>query len=82
MLVTWEVGVVESDFSAGDHSDLNTVIVREPGEEFLEGLGSLLDNDLVVVGVAFGQHGDRSAHNGVELLGLVLDDIVWLTHHD
>lgn len=82
MPVLGQVCVVESDVTAGDHRDLEALVVLKPVEESLEGHGALLEDDLVVVGVSLGDAGDGTAHNRVKLLRLVLDDIVRLREHD
>ena len=82
VLIAREVGVVEGHFAAGDHRNFHTVVLAEPVEDLLEGHGALLQHDLIVVGEAFWEHRDRAAHDRVELLRLVLDDIIRLAHHD
>ena len=82
VLIAREVSVVEGHFAAGDHRNFHTVVLAEPVEDLLEGHGALLQHDLIVVGEAFWEHRDRAAHDRVELLRLVLDDIIRLAHHD
>ena len=82
VLVAWQVGVVQGDLAACHHGDFHALVVLEPVEDLLEGHGALLEDDLVVVGVAFGQHRDGAAHDWVKLLRLVLNDVVGLAHHD
>ena len=82
MLVAGQVGVVEGDLTASYHGDFEALVILEPVEELLEGHGALLDDDLVVVGVALRDAGDGAAHDRVELLRLVLNDIVRLGEHD
>ena len=82
VLIARQVGVVEGHFAAGDHRNIHTVVLAEPVEDLLEGHGALLQHDLIVVGETFWEHRDRAAHDRVELLRLVLDDVVRLAHHD
>ena len=82
VLIAWQVGVVEGHFATGHHRDINTLILSKPVEDLLEGHGALLQHDLVVVGEAFGKHRNWTAHDRVEFLRLVLDDIIGLAHHD
>ena len=82
VLIAGQVSVVEGDFAAGDHGDFHAVVGAEPVKDLLEGLGALLQHDLVIVGEAFWEHRDRSAHDWVKLLRLVLDDVIRLAHHD
>ena len=82
MLVARHVGVVEGHFAAGDHRNVHSVVLAEPVEDLLEVHGALLQHNLIVVGEAFWEHRDRAAHDWVELLRLVLDDIIRLAHHD
>lgn len=82
VLVAWQVRVVQGNFTAGHHSDLYCLVLAEPVEDLLEGHRTLLQDDLGVVSVAFGDHCHWSAHDGVEFLRLVLNDIIGLAHHD
>lgn len=82
VLVAWQVLVVEGDLAACHHGDLDAMVSAEPVEQSLESQAALVNLDLVVVGVAFRQASNRAAHDRVKLLGLVLDDIVGLGHHD
>ena len=82
VLVAWQVGVVEGHIAASHHRDVHALVLAEVVENLLEGHGALLQHDLVVVGEAFGQHRNRAAHDRVEILRLVFDDVVWLAHHD
>lgn len=68
VLVAGQVGVVKGHLAAGNHGDFHALVVLEPVEETLEGHWAFLENNLIVVGVAFGQHGNGAAHDGVELL--------------
>mmetsp|Transcript_20980 Transcript_20980/g.25786 ORF Transcript_20980/g.25786 Transcript_20980/m.25786 type:complete len:289 (-) Transcript_20980:2427-3293(-) len=82
VLVTGQVLVVKSDIAAGDHGDLEALAVLQPVEKLLERDTALFNDNLVVVGVSFGDAGDRAAHDRVELLRLVPNDVVGLGEHD
>ena len=82
VLIAGEVRIVEGNVTTGDHRDFKALVGLEPLEELAESEGTLLKNDLVVVGVTFRDAGDGAAHDRVELLGLELDDVVGLREHD